>query len=194
MSDLKCRFVEPSGEVFHFVVYSKGMAEGGCYHRTEFPITEAEFDNDYDRLKAQYAGKETTCGKCGQVFAPVGHTASGTTQWNTEDGKLHPGDMWWVKHLHDEDGRCRIPGWEDCDPRGHLNVMLPNGRVWDIDSRASNCTMKEDKNHRCWVRHGEPPHITVDKDGVTCQAGAGSIQAGDYHGFLQDGEIRLQRR
>ncbi len=29
----------------------------------------------------------------------------------------------------------------------------------------------------------------VDKNGLTCAAGAGSIQAGDYHGFLRDGEF-----
>jgi hypothetical protein len=47
--------------------------------------------------------------------------------------------------------------------------------------------MPDDGEHRCWVRHGEPPRITVDKNGPTCQAGAGSILAGDYHGFLRDG-------
>jgi hypothetical protein len=69
----------------------------------------------------------------------------------------------------------------------HLVVVCPNGYTWDIDSRASNCTMPYDYNHRCWVRHGDPPKITVDKNGVTCAAGAGSILAGDYHGFLQNG-------
>lgn len=42
---------------------------------------------------------------------------------------------------------------------------------------------------RCWVRHGEPPIVTVNKDGLTCAAGAGSIGIGGgeryYHGFLQ---------
>lgn len=70
----------------------------------------------------------------------------------------------------------------------HLTVMTPGG-VWVIDSRASNCTMPYDYNHRCWVRHGEPPEITVDKAGTTCAAGAGSIQCGSYHGFLQNGSL-----
>jgi hypothetical protein len=39
------------------------------------------------------------------------------------------------------------------------------------------------------VRHGEAPNITVDKNGVTCGAGAGSIQCGSYHGFLRNGEL-----
>lgn len=41
--------------------------------------------------------------------------------------------------------------------------------------------------HACWVRHGEPPNVTVDKNGVTCRAGAGSIIADDFHGFLRNG-------
>ena len=71
----------------------------------------------------------------------------------------------------------------------HLVVILPNGQPWNIDSRASNCTLPYDYEHRCWVRHGEPPNITVDKNGLTCAAGAGSIMAGDYHGFLQNGAL-----
>lgn len=71
----------------------------------------------------------------------------------------------------------------------HLIVVLPNGRIWDIDSRASNCDQKSDDTHRCWVRHGDVPLITVDKNGHTCGAGAGSILAGDYHGYLRNGEF-----
>lgn len=54
---------------------------------------------------------------------------------------------------------------------------------------TKNCTMPYDYEHRCWVRHGEPPAITVDKQGHTCAAGAGSIQCGSYHGFLEDGAL-----
>jgi hypothetical protein len=68
-------------------------------------------------------------------------------------------------------------------------VRLPNGRDWAIDGRATNCTRPDDHEHQCWVKHGEPPNITVDKDGNTCGAGAGSIQIGDWHGFLRDGML-----
>lgn len=78
--------------------------------------------------------------------------------------------------------------WDNCDGR-HLQVVLPNGRVWEIDGRASNCTLPEDRRHRCWVRHGTPPQVTVDKVGQTCAAGAGSILSGSYHGFLRDGVL-----
>lgn len=83
------------------------------------------------------------------------------------------------KRIFGIDGKC-------------INVVLPNGHVWAIDSRASNCTMKEDNIHKCWVRHGDGrciENLTVDKNGYTCQAGAGSIIAGDFHGFLTNGYL-----
>lgn len=69
---------------------------------------------------------------------------------------------------------------------------LPGGHNWYIDGRASNCTLPEDRKHRCWVRHGtvgEP--VTVDKDGRTCRAGAGSIRVDDiqFHAYLRNGEL-----
>lgn len=70
-----------------------------------------------------------------------------------------------------------------------LVVRCPGGAEWMIDGRANNCTLPNDDVHRCWIRHGEPPRITVDKNGLTCSAGAGSIQAGSYHGFLRDGRF-----
>lgn len=64
---------------------------------------------------------------------------------------------------------------------------------WYIDYRASNCTMPEDKNHRCWVRHGTVgDRLTVDKEGLTCKAGAGSFFMGpndEWHGFLKNGKL-----
>lgn len=53
--------------------------------------------------------------------------------------------------------------------------------------------------HRCWVRHGDPRTgvVHVDKNGLTCRAGAGSILfkgnpargVPDYHGFLHHGKL-----
>ena len=86
---------------------------------------------------------------------------------------------------------CWLPkniNWDN-ETEPHLYVICPNGHVWDIDSRASNCGSPNDRLHRCWIRHGVPPNITVDKNGQTCSAGAGSIQCGDYHGFLRNGEL-----
>lgn len=75
------------------------------------------------------------------------------------------------------DGRC-------------LTVKTPGGD-WIIDSRASNCDRRDDNIHKCWVRHGSPEDgsLHVDKNGNTCSAGAGSIIAGNYHGFLHNGYL-----
>lgn len=61
--------------------------------------------------------------------------------------------------------------------------------MWHIDGQASNCTKKDDKIHKCWCRHGVAPRFTVDKNGNTCSAGAGSILVPGWHGFLRDGYL-----
>lgn len=76
-------------------------------------------------------------------------------------------------------------------PDGRIVEVMTPGGVWCIDQRCSNCTMPEDNEHRCWVRHGEPPKLTVDKNGLTCGAGAGSILIGSFHGFLRDGILLI---
>ena len=73
-----------------------------------------------------------------------------------------------------------------------LVVVTPAG-PWFVDSRASNCTRKDDNEHRCWVREGVPPNVTAGKGGNTCAAGAGSIMMNNgkihYHGFLRGGYL-----
>lgn len=101
--------------------------------------------------------------------------------------ELPPGALYDAHWLHEcypmPDGIC-------------LAAVCPNGHTWIVDSRASNCTMPEDKVHRCWIRHGDPKtgNVHVDKDGCTCAAGAGSIMCGSdagtpghYHGHLHNG-------
>lgn len=101
-------------------------------------------------------------------------------------------DAWWIHH--GERGRDAKPGvGNSIGPDGRsLVVKCPDGREWMIDARASNCTMKDDNDHHCWVRHGKPEDGTlhVDKAGHTCAAGAGSIDTGKYHGFLHNGEFK----
>lgn len=55
--------------------------------------------------------------------------------------------------------------------RPPIEVVCPNGAVWCFDRRSSNGDG--------WVVTGEWPRITC----------APSIVAGDYHGFLRDGEF-----
>lgn len=73
----------------------------------------------------------------------------------------------------------------------HLVVICPDGHPWLVDAEASNCTMKGDRSHRCWVRHGDPRtgEVHVDKDGATCSAGGGSIQTAKWHGYLHHGYL-----
>lgn len=95
-----------------------------------------------------------------------------------------PGAMWDAWWYHDvykgPDGKCLV-------------VKMPGNSEWIIDSRASNCTMPNDNEHHCWIRHGEPPFITVDKNGKTCNAGAGSIAVPGWHGFLTRGILSESR-
>lgn len=108
-----------------------------------------------------------------------------------------------------------VAEWIGPDGRALIVVLPPDGHPWHIDGRASNCDSpcascgqpyhahnqaaadrafkcdryRDARPHKCWVRHGEPPNVTVDKQGITCGAGAGSIQTKRYHGFLQGGRL-----
>jgi hypothetical protein len=99
-----------------------------------------------------------------------------------------PGAMFWFD-LEDHRADERQPKSTVFRSGPQLYCILPDKSPWNIDSRASNCTMPDDFEHRCWVRHGIPPAITVDKDGLTCTAGGGSIQSGSWHGYLRNGEL-----
>jgi|SRR5579872_123189 len=91
------------------------------------------------------------------------------------------GAMWDATWLH-----C-VPGW--CGPDGRAIICkVPKNHEWQIDGPCSNCT-RPNEPHHCWVRHGEPPNLTVDKNGNTCSAGAGSIITSQWHGFLRNGEL-----
>lgn len=72
-----------------------------------------------------------------------------------------------------------------------IACRLPNGEDWHIDSRANNCPDRSDSAHRCWVRHGTfgSMDLHVDKNGLTCSAGAGSISVPNFHGFLRHGYL-----
>lgn len=106
------------------------------------------------------------------------------TIWDTPSEELEPGCLYYDYALPEN-------MYWDNHHGPHLHVVCPNGNHWNIDSRASNCGSPDNKTHRCWVRHGDPESgiVHVDKSGETCSAGAGSIIAGDYHGFLHNGKF-----
>lgn len=87
--------------------------------------------------------------------------------------------------------------YEDCrkGPDGKsLVVMTPQG-VWYIDESSFTCTRPHDDEHRCWVRHGsvEEGNLQVDKQGDTCESGAGSIRIVDRKNKKSLYHARLMR-
>lgn len=127
------------------------------------------------------------CAHCGRDFTDDDHRQVNREMlYARSDGgpettlrNAPPGAMWdatWMPEAYRVDGQF-------------LTVRLPNGHDWVIDDEATSCTRRGDLTHRCWVRHGTAPRITVDKRGETCAAGAGSIQSGDFHGYLTNGVL-----
>lgn len=127
-----------------------------------------------------------------------GYEFKESDEWQVYDNRLYsghpsgelktlrdapPGAMWTCYWLE--------PQWSSWTnlPGPPLYVKLPNGQDFDTDGRAANCSMPEEKTHRCWVKHGTPPLVTLDKNGNTCSAGAGSIASNGWHGYLRNGEL-----
>lgn len=108
----------------------------------------------------------------------------------TTSNKLPVGALW-------ASYRCPGAGPNDYPPVGadglSIYCMTLEGHAWLIEGRASNCTKPDDNAHRCWVRHGTVgDRLTVDKNGLTCAAGAGSFFMGkknEWHGFLRNGRM-----
>jgi hypothetical protein len=155
----------------------------------EFPVNMIENDCwnvDEPNIHHDDPRWPTHC-TCGYAFASTDERqyhsdhiyTDGVNSWPHRQlpvGAMYYAD-WYFKSLY----------WDNMegDP---LMVITPGGE-WNTDSRASNCTMPNDRLHRCWVKHGEPPNLHIDKAGHTCAAGAGSILCGKYHGFLHNGHL-----
>jgi hypothetical protein len=195
-----CFLIEPSHEVIQSVcAIVQGCVNGG-YHRAEMIIRVDTQTSEHAQITITDEDMATVpeflvCEKCGQNVSTKGASRGASPRWKRVDtGEVRDsiqafgvGAMWcatWYKNV-----ATGLYGWcWDNATEAPLIVRTPGGD-WDIDSRASNCTMPQDRTHRCWVRHGEPPNIHVDKNGHTCGAGAGSIISGNYHGFLHNGSL-----
>lgn len=138
------------------------------------------------------------CGGCGEPFDPA-MTEDQVFQepiYVRADGQRGEytlraapvGMMWdafWMRDRYEasEDG----PGWVNVGPDGlTLVICVPTKHDFMPEMRASNCTMKRDGTHHCWVRHGDARknECHIDKIGHTCAAGAGSIVTSTWHGFI----------
>jgi hypothetical protein len=172
---------------------------GHCEGEVALPdVAEADAPPEWsgrirDIAAADRALWPQACRTCGRAFDEhadaqfrswdLWQRADGTgelmTHWQRSST---PGAMYFAPWLEEFAGQ-----WKG--PDGHVLLVVTPGGDWCIDQRASNCTLPNDHEHRCWVRHGDPPNVTVDKNGKTCGAGAGSIQMGNYHGFLRNGAL-----
>lgn len=131
----------------------------------------------------EYCGYEFTADDQWQMFGDTIMRANDGREWPMR--MLPTGAMWYPSWMQDPERSIHSPG-----PDGKvLQVICPDGTPWVIDSRANNCDRKDDDEHKCWVRHGVPPNVSVGKDGNTCGAGAGSILTHNYHGYLRNGSF-----
>jgi hypothetical protein len=191
-----CQYIEPVGWRARIIaLWDGGCANGWGGHSSRVVVDEIN-DPDADpstkgaleRYADDPRWASMTCERCGAAAPAEVKRAFGWKRfYDTESGAPEPGDMFWIPcwpKVHY--GDCFE--WDNCEGR-HLHVILPNGVEWDVDGRARNCTLPKDRTHRCWVRDGDPPNVTAGKTGHTCSAGAGSIAAGSYHGFLRGGKL-----
>ncbi len=193
--EIKCYLVEPTGFEYRSLRRYRSGAEYDCkgalsyhnahYHLGKFAVADKRDVPPYDDPRWP-----TKCETCDYVFTEhdafqLFNDAVWVRQDSGEEMSLRnakPGAMWyafWMESAGFAKG-----------PDGRILIVKTPGGDWNVDSRATNCTMPNDDEHRCWIRSGVPPKVTVNKHGFTCLAGGGSIQARDYHGTLTNGVLR----
>lgn len=161
-----------------------------------------------------HASWPTMCFRCGQPFHADGQWLVDTEQLyeGAPDEKRYTlrdapiGAMWDAHWYRNAANDLNNPY---TGPDGLSLVVKTPGGDWLVDGEASNCkktqygpTLADPKGvwwlgrtHYCWIRHGDPHtgNVHVDKNGETCKAGAGSIQIGGWHGYLDHGYLTTQR-
>jgi len=193
-------------------------SSGRGYHNAEMHLGDSDKLGDWEMggKPSDYANDRwpTTCGACGAGVPPTPDPVPcdcgvpGCTKLPDDAPRrsIHhrrmyrapagevidrpvPGDVYIGTGYHYDLPQC--PTWDNCDGR-HIVVVTPDGHDWDTSGRARNCGLPDDRTHRCWVLHGtaeQPNTLHVDKAGHTCNAGAGSIDTGKWHGFLHGGKL-----
>lgn len=148
-------------------------------------LTYQQLSESFPLLKA--------CAACGRAVDSTWSFSTGRRRlWfrpeAPDDLREHPEDFG-PGAVHEADWLARFAhSWWDDWPEGKAPIVIQTpGGGWMPESRANNCTLKDDRLHRCWVLHGEGLNLTADKNGRTCSAGAGSILSGGWHGWLSNG-------
>lgn len=194
---VKCFYIKPNGKASRWLRRYKTVDGSPCpltggYHNAQVPIEDsldAENKSDEPAIREMYADQWPKQCDCGYQFAEEDtKQIFSRNQYEDDKGNVMTldsapaGAMWDATWFH---GHKSYTG-----PDGMSLVVKTPGGEWMVDGRASNCTKPDDDEHKCWVRKGVPPNITVSKDGNTCAAGAGSILIHGYHAMLQEGELR----
>ena len=205
---IKTFWIEPLPLVALYLRRFCWSTNGKCqgkygYHNAKIYLKDVEAPLDRDRGPYQWPREDPlwprAC-ECGYVF-------SDADQWQVFDDRVYrrmdngddfplrlapPGSLY-VADWYDYDAHSFMHGYDKLS----VHCVKPHGDTWCIDQRASNCTMPDDDKHRCWVRHGTfGETVHVDKAGLTCAAGAGSIFSGrnrEWHGFLDHGYLTPTR-
>jgi hypothetical protein len=169
-------------------------------HRTEIDL--GRMTEDAWRAQPYDSDKKISCVQCGEVAQKMSRGSRRIFR------RADTGEEVGLKDSLPA-GAVFEGGYREGADRRGLICVCPDGHHWFIDGRASNCgspckkcgvKYRDHKEtacgyedsipaHRCWVRSGRPEDGTlhVDKNGLTCDAGAGSIQTGQWHGFLHHG-------
>lgn len=194
MDRFRCFWIEPTGRTFSYRSSWKWLNDNGVNCPVHGPCHRGETEST---LELQRGLGPEACA-CGYQFTKAERSGGGSTYEyrRTDTNEIIPirepwpvGAMWnatWLIEGFEKYDKTRPLRWQPGDDGRCVVVMTPGGE-WMIDSRASNCEQPNDNAHRCWCRHGSVPDLTVDKNGLTCKAGAGSIQCGSYHGYLRGG-------
>lgn len=206
MTTASCFLLERTNRVRRSLRRYQGAAKCSgpmSYHNAMVFLDEVDRKLEYDGipLRDGYESPPThedprwpqACG-CGYRFQPEDEWQLFVeSMWRRQDtgtlttlDEAPPGAMWDALWLHSFDGYVR-DGMS-------LAVKLPNGHDWHIDGMASNCGLKAGRpaGTFCWQRSGIPPNITVQRASCPhCGVGGGSVQGGNWHGFLTAGVLHL---
>jgi len=200
MNRIRCFLVEPSPRAALYLRRYVSSGEiGAHYHEAmsaRFRVVDIEINEEegwwhvpHQNISHDEEEWPTHC-ECGyefkdtdvwQEFVDRIYEAVPPNDGSWAHRELPPGAMFYCNWL------TQSFFWDNSS--GDCLVVKTPGGEWVIDARASNCTLPDENTHRCWVRHGVPPDITVDKVGHTCSAGAGSILQSGWHGFLRNGYL-----